>query len=156
MAGIDAEDLDEFAEIVAQKLLGNRRAIKVNEQRVNVKPRRPVGYTYAYLETLVGSGLSGKEWDLVFTLAARADTHGLIVYSAAEIAGELGMENSQLHKGLRHIQTAGIMEKVGRGALRLNPRKMWHGSSATQVKLLGETIAAELRASYREEGWIEN
>lgn len=154
MSELSERDLEKVADVLAAKLLGHRRAIKVDEQRVNVKPRRPAGYTYVYLEHLVGIELTGKEWSLLFLLASRADHNGVIVYSAGEVALQMGMENSQFHKALRHIVDAGVMEKMARKALRLNPRILWHGSSAAQVKLLAEQIGAEIRLTLHEGGLL--
>jgi len=154
MADLDDSDVERVADLLAAKLLGHRRAIKVDEQRVNVKPRRPAGYTYVYLEQIIGLGLTGKEWDLAFTLASRADLHGLIIYSAGELCRTLEFEPSQLHKALRAIVAAGLMEKVARKSLRLNPRMMWHGSSATQVSLLADQIGKELRLRLVEGGLL--
>lgn len=154
MADLDDSDIERVADVLAAKLLGHRRAIKVDEQRVNVKPRRPAGYTYVYLEQIIGTGLTGKEWDLAFTLASRADAHGLIVYSAGELCRTLGFEPSQLHKALRAIAAAGLMERVARKSFRLNPRMMWHGSSATQVSLLADQIGTELRLRLVEGGLL--
>jgi hypothetical protein len=147
MADLDDSDVERVADLLAAKLLGHRRAIKVDEQR-------PAGYTYVYLEHIIGTGLTGKEWDLAFTLASRADLHGLIIYSAGELCRTLDFEPSQLHKALRAIVAAGLMEKVARKSLRLNPRMMWHGSSATQVSLLADQIGAELKLRLVEGGLL--
>lgn len=144
----------EIASELLEMIMGQTRKIEMAGRRVNVKPRRPAGYTYAYLDRLVGTGLTGKEWDLVFLLASRADSKGLIVYSASEVCSTLGLDPSQLHHHLRRIFAAGPLERIGRGALRLNPRMLWHGSSAAQVMLLSEQMAEEIRQGWAEEGFI--
>lgn len=143
------EIAEEFFDIVQKQ----SRKVEMAGRRVNVKPRRPAGYTYAYLDRLIGLGLTGKEWDLVFLLASRADSKGLIVYAASEVCQTMQLDPSQLHHHLRRILAAGPLERIGRGALRLNPKMLWHGSSSTQVTLLSERMAEDLREVWKEEGF---
>ena len=158
MSGLDdtsvpAPTARAIASELLEMIMGQAKKVEVAGRRVNIKPRRPAGYTYAYLDRLVGTGLTGREWDIVFLLASRADSKGLIVYSASEVSRTLGVPPTQLHYHLRRIFQAGPLERVGRGALRLNPRMLWHGSSAAQVLLLSEQMADELRTGWEEEGF---
>lgn len=138
---------------VIEQSLAKARKIEVAGRRVNVKPRRPAGYTYVYLEQLVGLGLTGAEWDVIFSLGARADQKGRILYSSSQVCGELGIDRADLYRRMRRIVEAGVFERTGRGALRLNPRMMWHGSSSAQVQLLMEQGAEGLRTRWAEEGF---
>lgn len=146
-AGPSAREIaQEFLELVQKET----RKVEMAGRRVNVKPRRPAGYTYAYLDRLIGLGLTSREWDVLFLLASRADSKGLVVYAASEVCQTLGLDAGQLHHHLRRIVAAGPLERVGRGALRLNPRMLWHGSSSSQVTLLTERYADELREQWAE------
>lgn len=140
----------ELAEAIAAILLENRRAIKVGEQRVNVKPRRPSGYIYLYPEELIDTAITGVDWRILMILASKADTRGLVVYAVPEIAGRAGIANSQFHRAIKNLVNAGVIKKVARGAVQLNPRVLWRGASSTQIKLLveqlGDRTLAELRA----------
>lgn len=148
-----AELAREIAEEIVERVMAQSRRVEMAGRRVNIKPRRPAGYTYVYLDQLVGLGLSAIEWDVLFLLASRADHKGLIVYSASEICQALTLAPSQFHRHLRRVLSAGPLERVGRGALRLNPRVLWHGSSATQVTLLSEQLAAQLRGQWEAGGY---
>ena len=145
------EIAEEFFDIVQKQT----RKVEMAGKRVNIKPRRPAGYTYAYLDRLIGLELTGKEWDIIFLLASRADSKGLIVYAASEVCQTLQLDPSRLHHHLRRIVAAGPLERVSRGAVRLNPRMLWRGASSTQVTLLSERMADELKEQWREEGFLE-
>lgn len=144
----------EMAEAIARYLLENRRAIKVGEARVNVKPRRPSGYVYFYPEELVDAALGGVDWRILMILATKADTHGLVVYSVPEIAARAGIANSQFHRAIKNLVDAGVLKKVARGAVQLNPRVLWRGASANQIKLLAEQIGDRTIAELRADGVI--
>lgn len=149
MAALNPE-YREMAEAIAAYLMESRRAIKIGESRVNVKPRRPSGYVYIYPEELIDTAITGVDWRILMILASKADTKGLVVYSVPEIAGRAGIANSQFHRAVKNLVDAGVVKKVARGAVQLNPRVLWRGASSAQIKLLldqlGDQTLAELRA----------
>lgn len=145
---------EAFVDEVIKRLMAEPRRIEAQGRRLNAKPKRPSGYIYVYPERLVGTQLTGREWDIIFLLTSRSDGKGLIVYSASEVAKTMELKPTQLHYHLRRILTVGVLERVGRGALQMNPRMMWHGSSSTQNDLLGERLAERTREELREAGYI--
>ena len=68
MSGLDdtsvpAPTARAIASELLEMIMGQAKKVEVAGRRVNIKPRRPAGYTYAYLDRLVGTGLTGREWD---------------------------------------------------------------------------------------------
>jgi DNA-binding CsgD family transcriptional regulator len=105
----------------------------------SVKGRRPSSekwdsaldeeYIMAFPNRLAQLGLSGREMEVLFLVAQEAKIDsGVARFSSKEIGAKLGTSGPNISALVIQLIQKGVLERVDRAVVRLNPLYVWRGS----------------------------
>lgn len=109
---------EDFEQTVEEKKRGTAR-----------RPAKRKGFGMLWPTALADVRVSGGDWQVFWKLVAMAEFDtGIVRYSLAEVAVATGPNaDVQTSAAIRRLVQAGLVRKVARGRVQLNPLYVWKG-----------------------------
>jgi hypothetical protein len=111
------------------------------EPRRNGRKGGQRGYMFMWsrgLEDL--QGLNGNDWKILLRMCDVAEFNtGIVRYTLAEIGVAEGPNAAvATSRAVKRIVDSGVVVKIGRGRVRLNPLYLWKGELPLRLKVMRE------------------
>lgn len=119
----DKDSAVQFPALIEQPVRGNPKWGKQKGRRDNFSMNSPIALSEVQV--------SGGDWRVFWKIAERAEFNtGIANYTLAEVAIATGPNaDVQTSAAIRRLIEAGLIRRVGRGRVQLNPQFVWKGDS---------------------------
>jgi predicted transcriptional regulator len=134
------EETGESMTLITERPVESRRP-----SGVKYDPALDAEYLLVWTRDLTKLGLSGREYDVLLQVAAysRIDS-GESRFQAKAIAEEIGASAPNVSKIVSQLIDRGVLERIGNGAVRINPLYVWRGSNGRRRASLMERLTGRI------------